>query len=106
MDKEALKHKQRFLSMLEDNLMLWSDDYLEEQRQEYYLRWCFDTGKPEDLARFEELDREMEKRKEEARMRKIWGDAIKEDPVWRDHYENVLHGNETRTRRNRDCSHR
>lgn len=100
MNKKSEEHKHRFLSMLEDNIMLWSDEYVSERRKDYFIRWCFETGSPEDLAEFEKLDEELEKRQEDHRMRKIWADAIKEDPVWRDHYENVLHGNRTRVRGN------
>lgn len=100
MNKKVQLNKHRFLSMLEDNVMLWSDDYLEERRKDFFMHWCFETGSSEDLAKFEELNQELEKRREETRMKKIWEDAIKEDPVWRDHYENVLNGNQIRARRN------
>ena len=83
MDKKADENKRRFLALMEENISLWSDEYLNHRRQEYFDRWCFDTGAPEDLARFEELDQERNRRKEAAEMRKQWAATMKEDPVWR-----------------------
>ena len=69
--------------MIEENISLWSDEYLDRRRRECFVRWCFDTGDPEDLARFEELEQEHNRRKENAELRKQWVAALKEDPVWR-----------------------
>lgn len=53
----------KFLSMLNNEIMLWSDARLETTRQDIFIQWCFDTGDQEDLLRFKELDAETETRK-------------------------------------------
>jgi len=55
--------KTKFLSMLNTEVMLWSDLRLETTRQNIFIKWCFDTGDHEDLVRFKELDVEVETRK-------------------------------------------
>lgn len=55
--------KLNFLSMLNNEIMLWSDTRLEDARQSIFITWCFDTGAPEDLKKFKELDAEAELRK-------------------------------------------
>lgn len=52
-----------FLSMLNNEVMLWSDHRLEDERQNIFDIWCFDTGADKDLQKFKELDREVETRK-------------------------------------------
>ncbi len=52
-----------FLSMLDNEVMLWSDTRLEFERQSIFDIWCFDTGADSDLKKFHELDREVETRK-------------------------------------------
>ncbi len=81
--KPAEHIRLRLCTILDENIMLWSDDYLEEQRQESFVRWCFDTGDPKDLEQFHRLEAELEMRREAAELRKEWAAAIKEDPVWR-----------------------
>jgi len=55
--------KNKFLSMLDKEVMLWSDLRLENARQSIFIKWCFDTGDHVDLMRFKELDAEVEIRK-------------------------------------------
>lgn len=55
--------KTKFLSMLNIEVILWSDLRLETTRQNIFVKWCFDTGNSEDLLRFKELDAETETRK-------------------------------------------
>lgn len=55
--------KSKFLSMLNTEVMLWSDLRLETTRRNIFIKWCFDTGDYEDLIRFKELDAEAETRK-------------------------------------------
>ena len=98
MDKKETSHRSRFISFLEENIMLWSDERLEHERSQIFVRWCFDTGDPADLAKFEKLDAELEQRKQNAKDRAIWAAAIKEDPVWREHYEKYLNDGNTTTR--------
>lgn len=61
--KRASIAKLNFLSMLNNEIMLWSDARLETARQDIFIQWCFDTGDQEDLLRFKELDAETETRK-------------------------------------------
>ncbi len=55
--------KLNFLSMLNNEIMLWSDVRLETVRQHTFIKWCFDTGDELDLKKFKELDAEVELRK-------------------------------------------
>lgn len=55
--------KLNFLAMLNKEVMLWSDHRLEVARQDSFITWCFDTGDPEDLKKFKELEQESEIRK-------------------------------------------
>ncbi len=55
--------KLNFLSMLDKEVMLWSDDRLEAARQDTFITWCFDTGDPFDLKKFKDLEAEAELRK-------------------------------------------
>lgn len=57
--------KLNFLSMLNKEVMLWSDHRLESARQDSFITWCFDTGDPSDLKKFKELE-------EESKIRKTW----------------------------------
>ena len=76
--------------MLEENVSLWSDDRIELERGDAYLRWCFETGDPQDLKRFEELDQELSRRRfEEEALRSLVRD-IKEDPIWREEHERMF----------------
>ena len=50
--------QRRFMTMMEQTVMLWSDDKIERERSEAFVRWCFDTGNALDLIKFNTLDRE------------------------------------------------